>query len=197
MDLKHIPLEGRHVRLEPYADANREAVRRALDVDPDGWSLFVRTGMGEHFDQWWSNAMEHQATGLFANYAVRRLSDGQIVGSTSFLEISPAHSRVEVGATFLHPAVRSGAVNPESKRLLLAHAFDSGAVRVEIITDLRNLRSQAAIAKLGAVREGVLRKHKRTWSGYMRDTVVYSVIDDDWPAVRERLDARLSAFQAV
>lgn len=196
MQLTHIPLEGRHIRLEPYGEANRDEVRRALDVDPEGWSLFVRTGMGEHFDLWWSNAMENQAAGLFANYAVRRRSDGRVVGTTSFLDISPGHRRVEVGATFLHPEVRSGVVNPESKRLLLGHAFDSGAARVEIITDARNLRSQAAIAKLGAVREGVLRKHKQTWTGFMRDTVVYAVIDDDWPTVRAGLDARLAAFAA-
>lgn len=127
MHLSHIPLEGRHIRLEPYGSANRDEVRRALDVDPEGWSLFVRTGMGEHFDRWWSNAMENQQAGLFANYAIRRLADGRVVGSTSFLDIAPGHRRVEVGATFLHPDVRSGVVNPESKRLLLGHAFDCGA----------------------------------------------------------------------
>ena len=82
---------------------------------------------------------------------------------------------------------------------MLAHAFDGGlfdqaAVRVEIVTDARNLRSQGAIAKLGAVREGVLRRHKITWTGHVRDTVVYSITDLDWPAVRARLEARLAAF---
>jgi RimJ/RimL family protein N-acetyltransferase len=85
-------------------------------------------------------------------------------------------------------------VNPASKRLLLEHAFDSGVLRVEIITDAINARSQAAIASLGAVREGVLRRHKITHTGRVRDTVMFAVTDRDWPAVRERLDRRLAGF---
>ena len=85
-------------------------------------------------------------------------------------------------------------VNPASKRLLLQHAFDSGIIRVEIITDGINARSQAAIAKLGAVREGVLRRHKITHTGRVRDTVMFAITDQDWPDVRARLDARLTEF---
>ena len=82
-------------------------------------------------------------------------------------------------------------MNPESKRLLLANAFDAGAIRVEFMIDVRNARSQAAVEKLGGTKEGVLRNHKITWTGHVRDTAVFSITDADWPAVRERLDFRL------
>ena len=131
------------------------------------------------------------ASGSWISFAVRRLSDGRVVGTSSYIDIRKAHQVVEIGATFLHPDVRSSMINPEAKRLMLAHAFDAGAHRVEILTDLRNQRSQAAIAKLGAVREGVLRRHKVTWTGYVRDTVMFAVTDLDWPGVKDGLDARL------
>ena len=194
MILEPVPLQGRHVRREPYAPANREAVRQALDVDAEAWSLFGGSGQGERFEGWWAEAMASQDQGLFVNYAVRRLSDDQVVGSTSFVDIAPLNRKVEIGATFLHPDVRSGAVNPEAKLLMLDHAFGAGAVRVQIVTDLRNVRSQAAIAKLGATREAVLRANKITWTGHVRDTVVFSIIDREWPDVRARLAARLEAL---
>ena len=125
---------------------------------------------------------------------LRRAGDGHIVGTSSLHDLFPQHRRVELGSTFFRPDARGGVVNPASKRLLLQHAFDSGVVRVEIITDGINTRSQAAIAKLGAVREGVLRRHKITHTGRVRDTVMFSITDEDWPAVRGRLDARLAAF---
>lgn len=191
MNLAAIPLEGRFVRLEPYAEPLKEEVRAALDVDPEAWGLFTRPGSGEHFEAWWNRAAEESGRGEAVNHAVRRLSDGRVVGTTSFINIRSEHRGVEIGATFYSPEVRGGVVNPEAKLLMLGHAFACGAVRVEIVTDLRNARSQAAIAKLGAVREGVLRRHKVTWTGHVRDTVVFSVIEEEWPAVRAGLEARL------
>jgi RimJ/RimL family protein N-acetyltransferase len=117
-----------------------------------------------------------------------------VIGTSSFMDIRPAHRGVEIGATFLRPEARSGAANPESKLLMLAHAFERCAVRVELITDLRNLRSQAAIAKLGAVREGVLRRERITWTGHVRDSVIFSITDSEWPQVRAGLERRLAAF---
>ena len=187
-------LEGRFVRLEPYAPALREDVRRALDCDAESWNLFSACGQGEHFAGWWDSALDGQAKGSQVAHAVRRLSDGEIVGTTSFLNIRREHRGAEIGATFYRPDARASAVNPECKRLLLGHAFDDGALRIDIVTDARNLRSQAAIAKLGALREGTLRRHKVTWTGHIRDTVVFSVTDLDWPAVRERLDERLAGY---
>ncbi len=137
---------------------------------------------------------DDQAAGPRRAYAVRRLADGEVVGLTCFLALGTPEHTVEIGATFLRLDARGGPVNPEMKRLMLAHAFEHGALRVAFQIDARNLRSQAAVAKLGAVREGVLRRNRRTWTGHVRDTVVFSILDEEWPAVRERLDARLETF---
>ena len=196
MRLEPIVLEGRHVRLEPYAPDLREAVRAALDCDPDAWSLFSYSGLGEHFDGWWTDALAEMAVGTRLPFAVRRLSDGAVVGTTSYLNIRKEHLGCEIGATFYRPDARGGPVNPECKRLLLANAFGAGAIRVELVTDGRNLRSQAAIAKLGAVREGVFRKHKITWTGFERDSVVFSILADEWPAVRDGFGSAVGFFSS-
>jgi RimJ/RimL family protein N-acetyltransferase len=107
------------------------------------------------------------------------------------MNIDRANHGLEIGSTFLHPDARSGPVNPEAKRLMLNHAFENGAVRVEFRVDIRNARSQSAVLKLGAEKEGVLRANMITWTGHVRDTAVFSIIDSDWPAIQERLDFRL------
>ena len=120
---------------------------------------------------------------------------GDVVGTTSYLEVSPADARLEIGFTTYTPSVWGTAVNPECKLLLMAWAFDvAGMSRVQFKTDIRNARSQAAIAKLGAQYEGVLRQYQRRTDGTIRDTVLYSVTIEDWPAVKAGLEARLSAF---
>ena len=191
MEITVVPLQGRYVRLEPFAPALKEEVRRALDCDPEAWALVSATSQGEAFDAGWDKSLAQMQTGESLAYAVRRRSDGRVVGRSTFLNMRRADRGLEIGATFLHPDVRGGPVNPESKLLMLAHAFACGAMRVELRTDVLNLRSQAAIARLGAVREGVLRRHVVTWTGRIRDTVVYAVTDQDWPGVQARLTARL------
>ena len=188
------PLQDRFVRLEPFTEAVRDEVRVALDHDPDIWAIMVGAAYGPHFDGWWDSAVKAMQAGSRIAYAVRRLSDGAVVGTTSLYEINPAYRRCEIGSTFYRPDARGGVVNPACKRLLLAHAFDADAVRVEIITDAVNDQSRRAILKLGAKAEGVLRKHKITWTGRARDTAIFAVIDDEWPNVREGLDRRLAAF---
>ena len=190
----YVPLEGRFVRLEPFTPDLREAVREMMDCDTEGWSIMSSNGQDEHFASWWGAAMAEQSGIQRLPYAVRRLSDGAVVGTTSYMTLRPANRGLEIGATFLHPDARSGPVNAESKRLLLEHAFAAGIVRVEFMVDVRNARSQAAVAKLGAVREGVLRRHKITWTGHIRDTAIFSITDLDWPGVRDGLDARLAGF---
>jgi RimJ/RimL family protein N-acetyltransferase len=189
------PLEGRFVRLEPYAEPLREELRAALDVDPDAWAVLATSGQGQHFDAWWRTAVDQAEARTRLSYAIRRLSDGALVGTTAYLNIRPAHRGVEVGGTFLRPGARGGAVNPEMKRLMLAHAFAAGAIRVELVTDARNLRSQAAILKLGAKAEGVQRRERITWTGHIRDTAVFAITDLDWPEVKAGLDQRLAGFQ--
>jgi len=194
MTLAVAPLENRFVRLEPLAAPLEDEVRAALDRDPDAWDIMVAAGYGPHFDGWWRSALRAMEQGTRIAWAVRRLEDGAVVGTTSLYEIKPDYRRCEIGSTFYRPEARGGPVNPSCKRLLLAHAFDAGAVRVEILTDAVNPGSQAAIRKLGARDEGVLRKHKITFRGRIRDTAQFAILDDDWPEVRARLDARLAAF---
>lgn len=194
MRLRADVLEGRFVRLEPYAPRLRDELQAALDCDAEAWSLLASSGQGEQFDGWWTLSLRQMEEGTRIPFAVRERASGRVVGSTSFLNIRIPHRVVEVGSTFLRPEVRSGAVNPDAKLLMLGHAFDAGANRVELVTDLRNVRSQAAIAKLGAVREGVLRRDRVTWTGHVRDTVFYSVIPEEWPTVREGLERRLASF---
>jgi len=186
-------LQGRHIRLEPYTEALREPVRAALDCDAPAWDLFAMSGQGAHFAEWWRRLNAGMAAGTWLAFAIRDLRSGEVVGTSSFLHIRPDKQTVEIGATFLHPSVRAGVVNPEAKLLMLAHAFASGARRVELLTDLRNVRSQAAIAKLGAVREGVLRRERVIWTGHIRDTVLFAVTDLNWPQVEAGLQARLQA----
>jgi RimJ/RimL family protein N-acetyltransferase len=149
---------------------------------------------GPGFDEWFEDALAQARAGRQFPYAVRRTADAALVGSTSLLDPSERHRRVEIGSTWYHPAAWGGVVNAESKLLLLTHAFEAlGVNRVAFVTDLRNERSQAAIAKLGAVREGVCRAHMVTQGGRVRDSVLFSIIAAEWPAVRERLAARVSA----
>ncbi len=185
------PLHGRFIDLEPYSEDLRTGLQRALDCDADAWNLFALSGQGDHFASWWSHLTVAMANGSWIPYAIRRKCDRSIVGTTSFLNIKPDRQTVEIGGTFLCPEVRSSYVNSESKLLMLDYAFASGVRRVELLTDLRNVRSQAAIAKLGAVREGILRRDRVTWTGHVRDSVLFSIVDLDWPTVRLRLRERI------
>jgi len=124
----------------------------------------------------------------------RRRAADALGPSSSFLNIKPERQCVEIGATFLHPSARERYANAESKLLMLRHAFLSGARRVELVTDLRNTRSQAAIAKLGAVREGVMRRDRITWTGHVRDSVLFAITDLDWVHVQANLRSRLAAL---
>ena len=197
--MNHPPIEGRFVRLEPFMEAVKDELRVALDCDPKAWALLSACGAGDRFEAWWDDGLAQVAAGGAIKFAIRRLSDGRIVGTSSLQNLRRKDLGVEIGSTFLHPDARGSAVNPETKRLMLAHAFEGDlfeapARRVDLMTDLRNLHSQAAISKLGAVREGVLRQNKVLWNGRLRDTVVYAIIASEWPEVRDRLDARLATF---
>ena len=194
MRLAAAPLEGRFVRLEPVTPAVRDELKAALDVDPDNWNIQYVNGRGEGFAAYWDALIGQAERGERIAFAVRRADDGKVVGTSSFHHISSPNRTVEIGSTFFHPEARGAAVNPEAKLLMLGHAFAAGALRVQLSVDSRNRHSQAACAKLGAVREGVLRRHLVTWTGHLRDTVVFSVIETEWPAVRDGLTQRLERF---
>jgi len=188
-------LHGRHIQLEPYEPRLKEEVRQALNCDTEAWNLFARCGQGEHFETLWQTLTAAVAAGHWVAYAIRDLARDDIVGTSSFLNIKPDRNCAEIGATFLHPSARAGYVNPEAKLLMLEHAFAQGARRIELLTDLRNVRSQAAIAKLGATREGVLRRDRQIWTGHIRDSVLFAITDLDWPDVRRGLHERLAHRQ--
>jgi RimJ/RimL family protein N-acetyltransferase len=181
------PLANDIAQLEPMREEHRAALRAAAD-DARIWAFTLVDGRGAGFDSWFDEAL---APVVRIPFAVRRLSDGAWVGSTSFLDPVPKHKRVEIGNTWYRPDAWGTAVNPACKLLLMTHAFETlGMNRVQYCTDRLNERSQAAIAKLGATREGLLRAHMVTHTGRIRDTVVFSITRTEWPAVKERLLAR-------
>jgi RimJ/RimL family protein N-acetyltransferase len=202
-------LVGSVVRLDPTVADDDAALFAALD-DPRVYELGFGGGpAGRPSDvagmRRWTLAAE-QARGLGAGnpsyrvaYTVRLVADGPlgaagtVVGTTSIGDVVLADERAHIGWTGYGPRWWASAVNPECKLLLLRHCFeDCGLGRVKLQTDLINERSQAAIAKLGATREGVLRRHKVRADGTFRDTVVFSVLRDEWPSVRDGLERRLA-----
>ena len=184
-------LENRFVRLEPMSEAHREGLRAACDADPDIWPRhYPFSWAGEEFAPTWDKLMTDQASGTTLPFAV--VVDAEVRGLSTFYGIDAANGVVEIGGTYYHPDHRGSAVNPSAKRLMLGEAFDSGARRVVFRVDALNARSRAAVGKLGAVQEGILRQDRVTWTGRVRDTVIFSILADEWPAVRDRLDARLA-----
>ena len=185
-------LAGRRVRLEPLAESHREPLRAAAD-DERIWRHTITVARGPGFDEWFDEALRLHAAGSRVPFAVRGLADGELIGSTSYLDVALRHRRVEIGSTWYRPELWGTAVNPECKLLLLTHAFDVlGVNRVALVTDRTNERSRAAIARLGAVQEGILRAHMVVQGGRVRDSVVFGITAAEWPAVRERLMARVA-----
>lgn len=186
-------LVGRHVRLDPSVATDADELFAALDHE-DVWASGYAGGPSArpHAASEWAERIEAAAKDARAMFTVRRISDGEVLGTTSLGDTDLTHQRTHLGWTAYTPSVWGTVVNPECKLLLLTHAFDEcGFGRVKIQTDQINLRSQAAIAKLGAVREGVLRRHMVRPDGTTRDTVVFAVTIDDWPQVRAGLLARV------
>jgi RimJ/RimL family protein N-acetyltransferase len=193
LDLRPILVAAR-VRLEPLAEEHREGLTSAAD-HPEIWTHMPIDGSGPRFAGWFDGSLELALAGREAVWAVRSLSGGALVGSTRYLAIEPAHRRLEIGHTWYAPQVWRTQVNPACKLALMRYAFETlGCNRVELKTDNLNLRSQGAIAALGATREGVFRAHMVRRDGSLRDSVYFSVVRSEWPAVRERLTARLGAF---
>jgi RimJ/RimL family protein N-acetyltransferase len=193
MKLEPAILKDRFVRLEPLGEAHREDLRAACAADPETWkTLYIYSMLDEHFDRAWTRLEGEMADGRTIAYAV--MVDGRCQGMSTYIGIDAVNAGVEIGGTYYHPAIRGAAANPASKRLMLAHAFACGATRVQFRADAINARSRAAVLKLGATQEGILRRDRVTWTGRVRDTVFFSILADEWPAVRDGLDARLAKF---
>lgn len=188
-----VPLDNAIVRLEPLAESHREGLR-VIAGDPRIWPFMpIDGGQADEFDRLIDEALSAAAQGRERPFAVRRATDGRLVGSSRYLNIAPGDGGLEIGWTWYTADVWGGTVNPAVKRLMLGHAFDVwGAVRVGLRCDTRNQRSHDAILRLGAVKEGVLRRNKRVQNGFIRDSAVFSILVEEWPTVRDGLDARLN-----
>jgi RimJ/RimL family protein N-acetyltransferase len=189
---ERITLTGRHVRLEPLDDRHRDDLLAAAAQDPETFRyLFTDLSKGASV---WPAYLADALRDEYVSWATVDAATGRAIGSSRFLDIAPEHDRLEIGWTWIAPSHQRTATNTEAKLLQLTYAFEElGANRVALKTDLRNERSQAAIARIGGVREGVLREQFRMPDGYMRSSVYFSILAGEWPAVRARLAARLGA----
>jgi RimJ/RimL family protein N-acetyltransferase len=192
-----VTLDGRQVRLEPLADQHA-ADLFAAGREPQVWAYLWRDALVsvEDTQAWIAEALQTAAAGAQLPFAIVHRASGRAVGSTRYLDIVPADRRLEIGWTWLAREHWRSAVNTECKYLLLRHAFETlGCLRVQLKTDQRNERSQRAIERLGALREGILRKHMilSMKGDYQRWTVMYSIVDDEWPDIKSRLEDRMQA----
>lgn len=188
-----VRLTGDRAELVPLETAHAAALFES-GRSPEIWAympMWVATA--DDMARLVREALEAQTQGREVPFVVRdRAAAGRVVGSTRFLEITPVHRSIEIGWTWLSPGVWRTPINTECKYLLLGHCFETLAmIRVQLKTDLRNVQSQRAIERLGAVREGVLRHHRIMPDGYFRDTVYYSILAEEWPQVKARLEGLL------
>lgn len=172
------PLFSGDVRLEPLAGRHMEELRAACATDTEIWDIFPHSMLGEHFDRAIAARERFHATRDWVNFAA--LLDGAVVGMTSYINPDFANHVVEIGGTYIAPPVRGGPFNATMKQLMINQAIACGFTRIEFRIDTRNLRSMRAVEKLGATLEGVLRKNRITWTGYVRDTAVYGLLADEW-----------------
>ena len=193
MNISPVTLEGQHVRLEPLTQAHAEPLIAAAS-DGELWNTRVTiipepAGMKDYIQA----ALDGQAQGRELPFVIMQRASDKIVGTTRFYEIRPLDRAAAIGYTWLAKSAQRTPVNTESKFLLLAHAFEQWRCnRVELITDVLNEQSRAAILRLGAKQEGILRKHLILPSGRIRDSVVFSIIDSEWPAVKKSLSMKLA-----
>jgi RimJ/RimL family protein N-acetyltransferase len=188
-----VTLEGNWARLEPLTLEHAHSLFLVAQ-DEEIWRYMPAPTPKSVTDVeiWVREALEIQARGLFLPFAIIDRSSGVAVGSTRFLDLSDHDRHVEIGWTWLGKNFWRTPLNTECKYLLLRHAFETlGCIRVSLKTDLRNERSQRAIERLGAVREGVWRRVVIMYNGYQRSSVFYSILDDEWSTVKANLEAKL------
>jgi RimJ/RimL family protein N-acetyltransferase len=194
MEIKPVTLTGRHVRLEPLAHSH-VADLFAGGTDPSIWQYIPYPPVHTEADMraWVDDLLARQAKGADLPFAVVHQGLGRAIGATRYLDIQRANRAVEIGGTWYAPDHQRTAANTEAKLLLLSYAFETlGCVRVQLKTDERNVRSQRAIERIGAVREGTLRHSVIMPDGFRRNSVYYSVLEAEWPSVKQKLLERMN-----
>lgn len=190
--LQPVALAGEVVRLEPLAAGHASALAQ-VGLHPELWRLQpepVQTQ--DDMQRYVDRALAGQRDGNCLPFVIVRQDDGQIIGATRYMDIALAHKRLEIGGTWLTPTSQRSGANTETKFLLLQHAFETiGIMRVVFKTELSNMQSRQAILRIGGVEEGVFRKHLIAQSGRTRDMIYFAILDEDWPAVKARLLARM------
>ena len=191
-------LRGGLVKVEPLAAEHEDGlVRAATDAEIFRWMPVQISGTRDALREWLSTRLAAARAGREVPYVILSASSGDVLGSSSFLEIRLEHLRAEIGWTWVTPAAWGTGVNVETKLLLLGHAFETvGLRRVEFKTDARNERSRGALTALGATPEGIFRKHMLLPDGGARDSAYFSVIDDEWPSLKRRIRQRLASTEA-
>lgn len=194
MRIEPVALEGAHIRLEPLALTHHDALS-AIGLEEELWRWTpneVRTS--QDMLRYIEAALAEQARGVALPFAVIDRSRDRVAGSTRYMNIDVANRRLEIGSTWYGREWRRTGVNTECKYLLLRHAFETlGAMRVEFKTDSLNTASRNALLRIGALQEGIFRNHMMTYSGRIRHTVYFSIINDDWAAVKADLEKKLAA----
>lgn len=192
MDLAAAILERGAVRLEPFEEHHRAGLAAVADAEPEIFRHIPFPVAAKGYGAWFDFLRADQAAGRSIPHAV--FWNGRVVGQSCYLNIRPREAGVEIGSTWYARAAQGGVVNPSCKLLLIGHAFGCGAERVELKTDALNEHSRGAMLKMGATFEGVHRKHMRRADGTLRDTAWFSVIREEWPAMKAGLEKRLAAL---
>ena len=193
MEVKPVVLAGEHVRLEPMTEKHVPGLAE-IGVGQSFWDFMVYGNINTVDDMrsWVLELLGRAEKGTDLPFVAVQLASGRVAGATRYLNILPQDRGLEIGGTWYGPEFQRTVVNTECKLLLLGHAFETlGCIRVQLKTDLRNERSQRAIERLGAVKEGVLRNHMILPDGRIRHSVFYSILDTEWPAVKKRLEEML------
>ncbi len=194
MEVKPVILTGKHVRLEPMTEAHISALAE-IGAGQPFWDFMVYGSIHTVDDMrgWVQDILARAQKGTDLPFAAIHQPSGRVAGATRYLNIMPQDRGLEIGGTWYGTEFQRTAVNTECKYLLLGHAFEAlGCIRVQLKTDLRNERSQRAIERIGAVKEGVLRNHMTLPDGRIRHSVYYSILDTEWPAVKKRLEEMLA-----
>jgi N-acetyltransferase len=193
MEVKSVVLTGKHVRLEPMTEEHVPGLAE-IGVGQTFWNfmLYGNINTVDDMHNWVLDILSRAEKGTDLPFVAIHLASGRVAGATRYLNIMPKDRGLEIGGTWYGPEFQRTPVNTECKYVLLQHAFETlGCIRVQLKTDLRNERSQKAIERIGAVKEGVLRNHMILPDGRYRDSVYYSILDTEWPAVKKKLEGMM------